>query len=478
MSSRVSSLDPPRTPRNRMGSRAYALRLLDDMASGRIPPEFAESDPAVAWADSGAMSLTGAAEGPPRLAPSGIPRAVEGAFRALAALAGPGPLAALDAQALLSERAAHFGGRRRGRTSPGGSCRLVQSRDGWIAISLARPDDLALLAAWFDDAHAPGAGTMRDRVGSGGEGIWRYVSQSVAKRTSEALVDRGRLLGLPVASALSAGPPPTTWRRIVSAGRAIERAPGAAARVLDLSSLWAGPLCSHLLGITGAEVVKLESWERPDGARKGAPSFFDLLNAGKRSVALEFRSELGRERLLQLIDFADVVIESSRPRALAQLGIDAAELVRARPGLSWVSITGYGRGEPEANWVAFGDDAAVAAGLSRAVADAGGPLFCGDAIADPLTGLHAAVAALGSFRNGGGELIDLNLCDVSAFALAAGTECSDAARIEADPNGGFELIVGSERHPISAPRTRPASGRAGALGADNQFVFERLDRAC
>lgn len=485
MSRRLSSREPLQASGNEMGSVAYALELLDDMASSRTPPEFAESDPAVAWATCGAMSLTGAAEGPPRLAPNGIPRAVEGAFRALIALSQPGTLASFDAHALLSERAAHFGGRRRGRTSPGGSCRLLRSRDGWIAVNLARPDDVALLPAWFEDELAPGAETMLDAAARSGESdaevVWRYVTQRVAQRTSQELVDRGRLLGMPVASArscMSASQGSSGWRRILAVGQPIERPPDAAPRVLDLSSLWAGPLCSHLLGIGGAEVIKLESRERPDGAREGAPSFFELLNAGKQSVAIEFRSQPGRERLLQLIDSADIVIESSRPRALAQIGIDAADCVRARPGLSWVSITGYGRGEPQGSWVAFGDDAGVAAGLSSAIADADGPLFCGDAIADPLTGLHAAVAALGSFRHGGGQLIDLNLCDVAAFALAAGPGCSDAARIEADTCGAFDLVVGRDRYPISQPKTRPAAGRSAALGADNASVFERLDRVC
>jgi hypothetical protein len=484
MSRRVSSLEPLQNFGAELSSRTYAVRLLDDMASGSTPPEFAELDPAVAWAESGAMSLTGTAEGPPRLAPMGIPRAVEGAFRALVTLAGPGPLASLDVQGLLSERAAHFGGTRSGRISPGGSCRLLPSGDGWVAVNLARQSDWQMLAAWFEDAEGPEAAVMKGAERSDGEreveAVWRYASQRVTERSSQILVDRGRLLGLPVACALSGLDVSAIpgWRQVVATGTPIERSPDAVPRVLDLSSLWAGPLCSHLLGIGGAEVIKLESWERPDGAREGVPGFFDLLNAGKQSVAIELRSQPGRQQLLQLIDSADIVIESSRPRALAQLGIDAADRVRARPGLTWVSITGYGRGDPQGNWVAFGDDAAVAAGLSNAIADEAGPLFCGDAIADPITGLHAAVAALGSFRRGGGQLIDLNLCDVATFALASGPRCSPVSRVEASSAGIFDLVVGGVRYPISSPKTRPARGRAQALGADNQSVFERLARAC
>jgi len=479
MNGRVSSFDPP--SRN---CASYAQRLLDDMASGRTLPDFCETDPALAWALSGAMWLTGTAEGAPRLAPNGIPRAVDGAFRALRALAGPGDLAAIDPTALLSERARHFGGHRRGRVSVGGSCRLLRASDGWIAINLARPDDGVLLGAWFEDDTAP---KQRSNAGGpdGGPAIdaesWRYLRRRVAERTTRGLLQRARLLGLPVAAAKRrsrASEPLRGWRAVTTTGRRVARGRRDAPRVLDLSALWAGPLCAHLLAVGGADVIKVESWQRPDGARAGAPGFYDLLNAGKTSVALELRSEVGRARLRQLISSTDIVIESARPRALAQFGIDAAACVLAQPGLSWVSITGYGRREPEANWVAFGDDAGVAGGLSTAIADRDGPLFCADAIADPLTGLHAAVAALGSYRAGGGELIDLNLCDVSAFALAAGPEFSPGARVEAGPNGSHELALGSERHAISEPRTRPARGRAQALGAGNAQVFERLNRVC
>jgi crotonobetainyl-CoA:carnitine CoA-transferase CaiB-like acyl-CoA transferase len=113
--------------------------------------------------------------------------------------------------------------------------------------------------------------------------------------------------------------------------------------VVDLSTLWAGPLASHLMQLGGARVVKVESTSRPDGARRGPARFFDLLHAGKESVALDFTSPTGRRALVSLVARADIVLESARPRAMHQLGIDPAALVRARPGLTWISITGYGR---------------------------------------------------------------------------------------------------------------------------------------
>ena len=107
-------------------------------------------------------------------------------------------------------------------------------------------------------------------------------------------------------------------------------------------------------------VIKVESPARPDGARFGNREFFDWLHAGHRSLAADFGTREGRAALAALLEAADVVIEASRPRALAALGL-APDMIPHRPGQVWLSITGYGRATPER--VAFGDDAAVAGGL-------------------------------------------------------------------------------------------------------------------
>ena len=149
-----------------------------------------------------------------------------------------------------------------------------------------------------------------------------------------------------------------------------------------------------------------------------------------------------RDERRRLLSAADVVVEASRPRALRQLGIEAEALLAERPGRVWISLTGYGRGEPEAGWVAFGDDAAVAGGLADRAGDAAGPLFCGDAVADPLAGLEAADQALAALERGGGCRIDVNLAD------AARREKRRRARRRA-------------RAPPSARSSRLFSGRQG-----------------
>ncbi len=218
-----------------------------------------------------------------------------------------------DPLALLGERAAIAGLHRRGSTSVGGATRLLPARDGWVAVSLARPDDVALVPAWLELDEPP-------------EDPWRAISAAVSGRPSGEVVERGRLLGLPVARLREARPAGGAPRQPVlgrSLGAARPTPTLADTVVVELGSLWAGPLCGSLLATAGARVIKVESTDRPDGARRGPRQLFDLLNAGKQSVALDLSTPAGREGLARLLARADVVIEASRPRALEHLGVDA-----------------------------------------------------------------------------------------------------------------------------------------------------------
>ena len=125
---------------------------------------------------------------------------------------------------------------------------------------------------------------------------------------------------------------------------------------------------------------------------------FDRLKAGHRSLAIDFRTDSGRAELAALLGVADIVIESSRPRALANLGL-APEAIGHPDGQVWLSTTGYGRSQPDL--VAFGDDAAVAGGFVGW--DGCEPVFCADAIADPLTGACGALAIAELVAAGGGQ---------------------------------------------------------------------------
>jgi crotonobetainyl-CoA:carnitine CoA-transferase CaiB-like acyl-CoA transferase len=125
-------------------------------------------------------------------------------------------------------------------------------------------------------------------------------------------------------------------------------------------------------------------------------------------VVLDFEREA--TELRDLISRADVVVEASRPRALAQFAIGADDFLTRDGGpVVWVAITGYGRADPR---VAFGDDAAVAGGL--VVYDSVGPCFCADAVADPLTGMVAADVCLAALASGERALLDIPLAGVAA----------------------------------------------------------------
>ena len=297
----------------------YAESLLAALpAVGAEPPAPRMEHPALAWARSGAMALTGRADQPPRLAPAPLATCAAAALDALRALAPTSRLAlesaragasGLDGAALLGERAAHLGLARRRLVSAGGSCRLLRAADGWIAASLPREDDRALIPAWL----------------GGGEDAasdpWIPVASRVAEWPAADVVARARLLGLAVAEAGAGAAVAPPWLR-VAARRARRAAPRkrCAPLVLDLSALWAGPLCGRLLALAGARVVKVESVGRPDGARYAAARLLRGPERRQAECRLDLRTPGGVGCLRRLLERADAVIESARPRALAQLG--------------------------------------------------------------------------------------------------------------------------------------------------------------
>lgn len=425
-------------------AQAYAQDLLADLghsfgALKAAPVCAPQEHPAVTWAQSGLMSLTGFPDGDALMCPVPLAACADGALAALAALAGADFHRQRGSQ-LLAVRAAIAGYSRQGDRSPGGSCRLLSAADGLLAVNLARDSDWELVPAWLEADSAPD---------------WAAIAAAVREKSVAQLEERARLLGLAVARS---EPPVAATGWFSMAARAAQARPkNRVPRVVDLSALWAGPLCGKLLHQCGADVIKVESSQRPDGARNGPRAFFDLLNAGKSSVALDFGTAQGRAQLKELIRSADIVIESSRPRALRQLGIHAEALMAERAGLTWISLSGYGRGEPQDHWIAYGDDAGVAAGLSEIMQQATGrACIVGDAISDPLTGMHAALAAWACWQAGGGALLSLSLRDVVrhcvSFDLAQGAALrrrqDDWTRRAGLPEQAFKMM---------RPRYHPAT---------------------
>lgn len=460
------------------------------------PDDGTDPSASVAWARSGAMWLTGHPGRAPRWAPSALMGRLAAVTTHLAAsTAAWGRRVDLDAADLLAGRAALLGLARRGRRSAGGSCRLLRSADGWVAVNLARPDDLDAVPAIVAvevTTRAETSGTVRIEPGEAADAPWPTLARLAATVSSAELRDRCQLLGVPAAAvptasatSIPAGTPrrdgrsdasdPTTVRRV---GPPRRPAPRHRPLVVDLSSMWAGPLCAKLLGDAGARVVKVESVRRPDGARQGDAAFFDWLHAGHASVALDFDRREDRSILESLLRAADVVVESSRPRALAALGVDPPAVVASGAGVVWVRISGYGPSGPEASWVAFGDDAAAGAGLLARDAR-GGPVFCGDAIADPITGAVAAAAVADAVRRGGGELIDVAMVDAARWTVAGsspvGPPVERARRnLGGETGDAWEAVVAGGRRPVQRPRPLRPAGRARHLGADTRAVVARM----
>jgi hypothetical protein len=345
------------------------------------------------------------------------------ALTRLAAASGAEALRALDGATLLGERAMRAGLRIPGRASAGGGCHLFDARGDTIALNLARSGDRDMLPALFEN----------DRLDGNDDAA---IGACVGQTDAHALVMRGRSMGLAIAAeherrpALVLAPlferngPATLWAELATGPRAAAPASAAAVRtaprVVDLSALWAGPLAAHLLWLAGAEVVKVESRSRPDAMRSAAGDFYALINQGKATVAVDLADEGERRALLSLIASSDIVIEASRPRALKQLGIDADRIVRDTPGLVWISITAHGATGEAAGWVGFGDDCGVSGGLSAALRNATGRTgFVGDALADPLTGVFASLAAWEAWTSGRGARLELAMSHVVARCLGA-----------------------------------------------------------
>jgi hypothetical protein len=381
------------------------------------------SDAASRWGSSGLARLTGLPAGPPDFSRANVLAHADQVAAAVAHRIG----VAVDASLLLTGRAGLLGLTRAGRISAGGGTRLLPARDGWCALTLSRPDDVATVPALLqlDDVPAD---------------PWPLLQYWAATRPVSEILERATLLDVPAAGLAEATAAPPQIRRLGTRTSARELT---GLLVADLSSMWAGPLCGHLLARAGAIVVKVESPRRPDGTRAGNSAFFDWMNSEKLSYCLDFDHDA--EELRELLSACDIVIEGSRPAALArrQLGPDH---LTPKPGRIWLRISGYEDSERPA----FGDDAAVAGGLVGTTVE--GPVFCGDAIADPLTGLEAVSAVADSLSRGGGELIHLSMAAVAANYAALPTTAP------------------ASEHPASPPRLPPSCLSAPALGADNDAV--------
>ena len=191
-------------------------------------------------------------------------------------------------------------------------------------------------------------------------------------------------------------------------------------RVLDLSTVVAGPKCAAYLADFGAEVIKVE---RPDGGdslrnmawrdpRDGEGLWWKVINRNKRTVALDLKDNDDREVLLGLIADAHALVENFRPGTLERLGIGPDVLHAINPRLVITRVTGFGQTGPYRDRVGFATVAEAMSGLSALTGEPDGqPLLPPIALTDEVTGLAAALATMVALHSGIGQIVDVNLLE-------------------------------------------------------------------
>jgi alpha-methylacyl-CoA racemase len=219
-------------------------------------------------------------------------------------------------------------------------------------------------------------------------------------------------------------------------------------RVLDLTRLLPGPYGTQQLTDLGAKVIKIEDTDTGDYARHMAGgNIFNAINWGKRSIALDLKTDAGREAFYRLVADVDVVIESFRPGVVSRLGIDYDTLREYNPEIVYCSISAFGQTGPNADRAGHDLNVAGVAGLldmTREHSEAKPPLP-GYQIADMATGLFAAFSITSALLarelgSGDGEYIDVAMADIT---LSFGQSLAGPAFSSNDPRPGETPLTGS-----------------------------------
>lgn len=255
-------------------------------------------------------------------------------------------------------------------------------------------------------------------------------------------------------------------------------------RVLDFSHALAGPLCTYHLALMGADVVKVEKPGVGDDLRlytehSGLPGMsapFVAANAGKRSIALDLKSPMGREAARRLAEKADVVVENFRPDVAATLGIDWATIKSINPKAIYCSVTGFGRTGPLRDWTAYDHIVQAMSGVMWLNGEPDqGPLKVGLPFSDTFSGYVAAFAIVNALfqrtRTQQGQFIDVGMLDATLMLLSQGIAVygmSGQTPIRTG-NRGYRLIATAD--------TYEARDGFVSIGANHQHQYEAMCKA-
>lgn len=254
------------------------------------------------------------------------------------------------------------------------------------------------------------------------------------------------------------------------------RTPLAGLRVLDMSTVLAGPNCARYLADFGAEVIKVErpggdslrnmAWRDP---RDGEGLWWKLVNRNKRTIVLDVKNDADREVLLSLIDDADVLVENSRPGTLERLGLGPDILLARNSRLVITRVSGFGQDGPYATRPGFATIAEGMSGLASLSGEPDGqPLLPPIALTDEVTGLAAAFATMVALHSGVGQVVDANLLE-TMFQMMGPLVSLYAVSGEQQPRLGAGL-------PYSVPRGtyRCRDGGWIALSTSSDSVAARV----
>ena len=290
---------------------------------------------------------------------------------------------------------------------------VIGAVDHWIEM----PERLADKPTRPEAARSWGEGFLCLDLGPEDHDTWGRFEELARKDDDpESVARRAQVWRLPV-TPYRENPTPLPPNDL---GRCTSTVEPRTLRIIDLTSMWAGPLCTELLARAGASVVKIEPSSRPDGLRRGdgdegpgnAPMFVEL-NRSKEIADIDLRHCSEGGEFHQLVRSADVVITSLSPRANNNLGITCDELRSINPDIALLSITAFASNSPETDWVAYGTGVHATSGLGWR---SGQPLTPAFSYLDPIAGLEACAVALGQAMRDAPQFCRVSL-DRSAHAF-------------------------------------------------------------
>lgn len=354
---------------------------------------------------------------------------------------------------------------------------IERAKDGYVGISMVTGQQWLDFAAMVDCPELSEIEQLRFQIGR-----WEYrdwirerIDPWLRQRTVDEIVDLGQLFRLPLAP-LGNGATIPTMDHIVERGVYVDNPAGfrqprppwlmstahpapvrsaptvgdadgqplweprdfpqptrgaglplAGIRIVDLTAFWAGPAATHALAALGADVIKVESIQRPDGIRYSGGMrrdvddwweygwVFHAMNTNKRSVTLDLQSDEGLRLAKQLISESDAVVENFSPRVMEQFGLDADVLLNLNPRLVVMRMPAFGLTGPWRDRVGFAPTMEQIAGLAWVTGFPDGPPVAPRGACDPLAGAHAAFALLAALeftdRTGRGQLVEIPMIE-------------------------------------------------------------------